>query len=61
MIDVIIEGKWYKIPKDVWKMYEYIVDGTVPDQGGRFTRENALNAIERVGTLKKVFDKIYRY
>ena len=60
MIDVIIEGKWYKIPKQMWKQYEYLIEGLVPDQG-KFTRESALKAIERVGTLKKVFDKIYNY
>jgi len=60
MIDVIIEGKWYKIPKDVWKMYEYIIEGDIPDQG-KWTRENALKAIERVGTLKRTFDKIHNY
>ncbi len=60
MIDIIIEGKWYKIPKQMWKQYEYVVEGMVPDQG-KWTRENALKAIERVGTLKKVFDKIHNY
>lgn len=60
MVDVIIEGKWYKIPKGLWEQYEYVIEGDVPDQG-RFTRENALKAIERVGTLKQTFDKIYNY
>ena len=60
MIDIIIEGKWYKIPKAMWKMYEYVIDGTVPGDE-KFTREAALKAIERVGTLKRTFDHIHNY
>jgi len=60
MIDVIIEGKWYKIPIEMWKKYQYIIEGIEKGEG-RFSREEALKAIERVGTLKKTFDKIYNY
>ena len=61
MIDIIIEGKWYKIPKEMWKKYEYTIEGLVPDGEGKFSREAMLKAIERVGTLKRVFDKIHNY
>ena len=61
MVDIIIEGKWYKIPKAIWAHYQYTVEGDAGVALERYSRDKALKAIERVGTLKKVFDKIYNY
>ena len=61
MVDIIIGGKWYKIPTHMWDKYGDVIRGDVEVENGRFSREHVLKAIERVGTLKKVFDKIYNY
>lgn len=61
MVDIIIEGKWYKIPKAIWEHYKYTVQGDAGDALETYSKDKALKAIERVGILKKTFDKIYNY